>query len=620
MPQPRHHVHAVLAAIAAAAIPAAAAADPVVLAVDGERIYVELGGRDGVGAGTELELLHVVVARDPSTGATLRDEFALGTLTVDRAGDHVALATAPDELVGRVAAGDRVRLIGAPRAFRDPWLTRIEAAAGADPGGAGGADPDPDGGPAHVPPPPTTARAAADADAVRATWQATLGAPLDDRAARWRGFLDAHPGTAYAAAIRAEIASLERQDAARADAIARAAQPGDGRAQRIAALAAALGPGDGGTTLAIEAPARVVPGDPIDLAFLIRRPAEVGAAVLYARTAGAAGYTQIAITRDGDAYLRARIPAAVVAPPRVEWFVEVTAPNGDPAAGVGSRTAPRVIAVDARAAEPAVGDRRKPGGGGDPMGSAHGAGAVSPRGIDRSRITLALDYVDFDGGLDDGFDQYAQAELEFTYRFIRPIYAFRIGFGTLSGTGGPKDVIDEDPTDRCLDATNVYRCRRVAFNYVYAELEHRFRPTIAVMLRPTAGLVATDRMAGSSATRCTDSEDIADCDFTTGVGLRARVRLGDERSTNLVLGAGFTDGVGTVLEARYRWLPAPVLPVELSVEVTDQPVPEDFGVRLIADVGWRGLAWFYPSVRLSMQARDIDHTGFSGGAAMNFDF
>jgi hypothetical protein len=611
MPIPRLHV-LVLAAVTT--LPAAAAADPVVLAVDGARIYVELGGRDGVGAGTELELLHTVVARDPSTGATLRDEFALGTLTVDRAGDHVALATAPDELVGRVATGDRVRLIGAPRAFRDPWLARIEAAAGADPDGGGGIDPDPAGGPAHVPPPPTTARAAADAEAVRTTWQATLGTPLDERAARWRGFLDDHPGTAYAAAIRAEIASLERQDATRAEAIERAAQPGDGRAQRIAALAAALGPGDGSATLAIDAPARVVPGEPIDLAFLIRRPAEVGAAVLYARTAGAAGYTQIAMARDGDAYLRARLPAAVVAPPRLEWFVEVTTPNGDPAAGVGSRAAPRVIAVDARAAEPAVGE------GGDPVGSAHGAGAASPRGIDRSRITLAVDYVDFDGGLADGFDQYVQAELEFTYRFIRPIYAFRIGFGTLSGIGGPKDVIDEDPNDRCRDAMDVYRCRRVAFNYVYAELEHRFRPTIAVMVRPTAGLVATDRMADSDPTRCTDSDDVADCDFATGVGLRARIRLGDERSTNLVLGAGFTDGVGTVLEARYRWLPAPVLPVELSVEVTDQPVPEDFGVRLIADVGWRGLGWFYPSVRLSMQARDIDHTGFSGGAAMNFDF
>ena len=48
--------------------------------------------------------------------------------------------------------------------------------------------------------------------------------------------------------------------------------------------------------------------------------------------------------------------------------------------------------------------------------------------------------------------------------------------------------------------------------------------------------------------------------------------------------------------------------------------PEDFGVRLIADVGWRGTSWFYPSARLSYQARDLDHAGVSGGVAMNFDW
>jgi hypothetical protein len=30
--------------------------------------------------------------------------------------------------------------------------------------------------------------------------------------------------------------------------------------------------------------------------------------------------------------------------------------------------------------------------------------------------------------------------------------------------------------------------------------------------------------------------------------------------------------------------------------------------------------WFYPSARVSYQARDIDHAGISGGLAMNFDW
>jgi hypothetical protein len=563
------------------AFPAAAAADarPVVLAVDGDKIYVGLGGKDGVGAEAQLELLHVVVAKDPATGAKLRDEFALGVLTVERAGDHVALARAETALAGRVAAGDHVRLVGGPRSYRDPWQARVAAVAAE--------------APATVVAPPTTAQGAADAAEVRAAWQTTLGLPLADRIARWQRFLADQPRTAYAAAIRAEIASLEKQEAAREAAIAEAARPTADRADRIAALATALTAAD--APLVIDAPPRAGAGAPVALAFLVRDPRAVATAALFARGPGGAGFKRIELVRDGDAYLRGEIPKELVAAPGVDWYVEVIGADGAPAPSIGSHAAPHTIRVDA------------------PVGEA-------PDATGRSQITLAADYVDFDGGLAAGFDQYVQAELDFTYRFIEPIYAFRIGFGTLSGVGGPKDVIDEDPARTCRDAIGAYRCRRVSFNYAYAEVEYRVRPTIAVMIRPQAGLVATDSMPDSNATRCTNSSDVDECRFTTGFGLRARVRLGEERSTNLVLGAGFTDGVGTVLEARYHWRPMPVLPIVLSVEVTDQPVPEDFGVRLIGDVGWRGLSWFYPSIRLAMQARDIDHTGFSGGAALNFDW
>ena len=85
-----------------------------------------------------------------------------------------------------------------------------------------------------------------------------------------------------------------------------------------------------------------------------------------------------------------------------------------------------------------------------------------------------------------------------------------------------------------------------------------------------------------------------------GIGARGRLRLGDENGTNLVLGASFTRGVGTLLEAAYHWLPAPVVPVQVTVQVTDQPVVEDFGVRLIGDVGVRGL-----SLVLSVGARVV---------------
>jgi hypothetical protein len=126
-------------------------------------------------------------------------------------------------------------------------------------------------------------------------------------------------------------------------------------------------------------------------------------------------------------------------------------------------------------------------------------------------------------------------------------------------------------------------------------------------------------MEGSDGSRC-HGRDITGCELATGFGGRARLRLGDEMGTNLAVGVSVTKNVGTLLEAAYHWLPHPLVPVQVMVQVTDEPVPQDFGVRLIGDVGYRVKSAFYPSLRLSYQARDINHAGFSGGAAMNFDW
>src|SRR5512143_1867370 len=109
---------------------APAYADPVVLAVDGKDIYVELGAKDGVGAGSELELLHEIVARDPKSGATLRDRFALGTIIVAKSGASVSVAHADEALAKRVLPGDQVHLVSGKRAFVDPWEEQVAASKG----------------------------------------------------------------------------------------------------------------------------------------------------------------------------------------------------------------------------------------------------------------------------------------------------------------------------------------------------------------------------------------------------------------------------------------------------------------------------------------------------------
>jgi hypothetical protein len=584
----------------------------VVLAVSGDEIYVELGAEHGVGAGSQLELLHEVVARDPRSGAVLRDRFALGTLRVVKSGARLSLARAEGDLAGRVLAGDRVRLLSAPRRLVDPWALRIAAGRAAT-----GAATTP-----TTPAPPGQPRLSLADHVARAgrAWQDTLGQPEPARIERWRQLLAADPATPYRAAVEQELVSLQAQLAEREAALERARSQGAERQPRLAELVAQLPPDDAAAPAAEPAAAappllraaplrRVAPGRPLQLAFLIADPAQIEQAWLFVRAPGEPGFRRLPLTADGDAYLRATVEAAAVRPPQLEWYVEAhrraAAPAG-PAGGaapaastlaatLGSQQAPLRTAVDAAVIE-------------------------EPIARGRSHIDAHLDYVDFDGELGGGFDQYYQAELDFTYRFLEPVYAVRLGFGTLSGTGGPKDVIDDDATGRCLDGAGEYRCRKVTFSYVYTEVELRLAPRVALLLRPQAGLLTTDSAQDQDEDRCSGGGDLEGCAFTTRFGGRARVRFGDETGTNLAIGAGFTRGVGTLLEAAYQWLPTPAVPVQLLVQVTDMPVPENLGVRLIADVGWRKLAFVYPSLRVSYQARDIDHAGFSGGLALNFDW
>lgn len=564
---------------------ARATAEPVVLGVVGDHAYVDLGARDGVGAGSELELVREVVVTDPVTRKTLRDRFALGTLTVTRAGEHVCEVSIDEPLAGRIAAGDHIRLAGDRRGFVDPWAEAVLASKAASPT-TDGTPTVTAGGDVHA----SAAAAVAAAEEARAAWRETLGKPPRDRATVWQGFLIAHPTSPYAAAVRAEIASLEGQARTLDAAVAAANAAHTGVPERPAvteALAELAGPAVG--SLYAAAPARVLPGRPVELAFTKTQPL-TEPLWLYVQPPGATSYQRMPLVADGDAYLRGTIGADLVRPGVLAWYVAV----GDRAI-YGDEDAPRTIEVARDLAE-----------------------AAPERG--RTQIHTSLDYVDFDGGLEDGFDQYAQAELDFAYQFRDRVHTARVGFGTMSGTGGPKDVIDADPTHQCLDGGGTFRCRAVTFSYVYTEFEFRPRKQLAIMVRPQAGLVTTDRRPDGGPRRCGDTTDLTDCDFSHGVGFKLRARIGDADGTNLELGAGFNQGVGTLFEALYNWAPTPKVPVKLAVQVTDLPVPEDFGVRLLADVGWRGVAWVYPSLRVSYQARDIDHVGVSGGLGLNFDW
>jgi hypothetical protein len=573
-----------------------------VLQVEGSDVYVNLGSRDGVGADTKLTLLHVVVAKDPVTGKTLRDRFPIGTLTVIKSGDQVSLARAPESIQHRIKPGDAVTLASARRTFADPWTeTMTERRAEVEQRKQTRFEREN----------PQKAREAArkvaveqaqtaikDAETARAVWQATLGKAPAERIALWQAYLDKHPSSPFADQVVQEIASLRGQIQAEEKVAEQMIDPMSRRAElRVARLAALEKSLDLGGPLAVRAPEYVYEGSAVELSFTVLMASQVDRAWLYYRHRGDDSYRRVQLTRDGDVYLRGTIPDDVVKPPGVEYFVEIadSSEGSTPVPAIGRQETPRSIAVQ-RAVEDEAPDIK-----------------------DRSRVTLFMDYVDFDGGLGAGFDQYLHAEVDFMYRFYKPIYAFRVGFGTLGGYGGPKDWIDEHPETCRNETTGEYRCRRVSFSYAYTELEYRFSNSLALMLRPQFGTGTSDSRPAADGGRC-NTGDTEQCEFFSSFGLRARVRIGSERDTNLTLGVGVTANLGTVFEAAYAWSVIPRFPVKLAAQVTDQPVPEDYGVRLIVDVGWRALDWVYPSLRLAYQARDVDHAGLSGGLAVNFDW
>ncbi len=620
----------------------AARADGHVLLVQEEHVYVDMGSIAGVDVGSRLTLHHEIIATNPVTQEQIRDFFVLGQLTVSRIGDRVAVAWAPIEFRHRIRVGDRVSLTSEARKLIDPWQQRLEvavanaraarrrAAALADPIGQ--------------------ARARAQAQEQEATaaitaWRATLGKPPEERVVVWRAYLQAHGDSPYASAVKREQDRLfqyiqreieeQRQAAKRSEALARpnvggdaadsAANSGSDRhsgdsrslarerlhlASRLSTLLTNTDAGassamrrrqrtistalESDDALVFSAPKRVYQGESLTLAFVVLRPELFENAWLYYRRRGDIGYQRVQLRHDGDAYLRGQLPSAAVNPPGIEYFVEASDQSQRPL--LRTQDAPGYIGVMASVTAP------------------------EPVLENRSRVTIFTDYVDFDGGLGGGYDQYVHAEVDFMYRFYRPIYAVRIGFGTMSGIGGPKDSIDESPTEDCRDQDGVYGCRRIDFTYAYTEFEYRFSNTFAIMLRPQVGQGSNDIRPNSRRGRCDSDDELSDCELFRALGLQARIRLGDERDTNLTLAMGITQNVGALFEAAYTWSVIEPFPIKLAAQVTDQPVPEDFGVRLIADIGWRAYDWVYPSLRLAYQARDADHAGFSGGLAANFDW
>jgi len=518
------------ATIVLAAAPRPARADEVatgvVVQVDTREIFVNLGTRRGVAAGAPLRLKHPIALRHPVTRQPVADWLPIGSATVTSAGEQLSMAVLDPDLRARVRVGDIAEI----------YVERDEVPPPAPP-------PAPDDRPLPVPDPDTAA--------VLDIWASLAGRPLDVRIASWEGWLSSHAASPHAAAVREDL------DALRAEREALAPQP---PTRGLAAV-----------HLDHAAPTLAERGRALPLVFVVDDPDAVASAWLHYRTAGAATYHRLLLTRDGALYLRGTIPAAAVADPGVEYFVEAIAPLGGSGAALATPAEPIAVAVPAPPLVDEFTATRR-----------------------RTRLTLATTYLDFatfDRRPGDRTDRFALTEADVLYRLGGVLWGVRAGFGSYGGYGGY--------ADRAWTPAAPAPAHGLQYGYAEAVL-HAPPP-----LPPLGGSLRL--VAG-----------VGERGFALGV--EARARLGAPDGANLSAGFSHLEAIGFFSDIRLETWPAHGLPVGVSVGVTDQPSRGDLGVRLGLDLGWRALPWLIPTVKVSWQGRTVEHAGAGAGLGLVFDW
>lgn len=499
-----------------------------VVKVEQQEIYVSLGTRQGLADGAAVRLKRPIKLKHPVTRAIVEDWVPIGSATITQAGGTLSRAVVGD-LIAAIKIGDVVEVL-IDRPDRPPPPAPTPA----------------------VPAPPTPAAPAVDPAAVEVLglFAAQTGLPLEARIAGWERYLSMRAGSPYADAIRTEVDTLR-----------------DLRDQMRPTTASSS---PDVVTTADHDPAKVARANAdVPLVFVLEHPERVASAFLHYRARGARTFHSLLLAREHDIYLRGVIPARFVAPPGVDYFVEVSTPSGRSGLALGSPTNPVALEV---AAPPLT----------DQFGAAPGM----------SSVKIAADYLNFatfDKRTGDRTDRMVTANVDFIYRLRSWVQSIGVGYGVYSGMGGFAD----------REWTTMDPAPRAGFQYGYADVEvggHADKIALSVGTKVIAGVGREG----------------------FGMGVEGRFRIGDRDGTNLLFAARTVEQVGFLTDIRFGARPAPKLLVGIGVGATNQPNQGDVGVKLATELEWIGFSSVSIILRGSWQGRDIDHGGIGGGGGLGF--
>lgn len=313
---------------------------------------------------------------------------------------------------------------------------------------------------------------------------------------------------------------------------------------------------------------RTTEGAPSEVAFATSGLHDVRSAVLMVRKAGESDFVPIVMNKQ-DSYFRAAVPEPFVTAQGFEYYVQGVRADGTALPVVANPLRPQSVSVV----------RKEP---------------LTAREDDRSAVRFVSELVNFNGF--EGDDWYLRAEADFLYRTeLRWLYSVRLGYGHVEGRGGKLE--DYDKPD--------FEADEVRFTYGYIESEIQIIELLSVMGRLTIGL-GQDQDGSGSGLRA---------------GAQLRVRIGKERSTNLVIAGETIPELGQRAFVGLTWYASELFPVRAEVHVTDQPVnQDDLAVRGVLEFGWQGLDPIEIALRLSYQGRRIDHAGIGAGLTLGFNW
>lgn len=492
-----------------------------VLGADGTDLVVDLGTSRGASDGTTVELWRTVRIKHPVTGQMLTDRFLVGKLRLTQVRPNLALAQPSGELTRVPQPGDVVRLAKATLP-----VTTLPP-------------------PIAVVPVPAPTNVDADAQSLSALFESLREKTPQFRAAAYEAYARTHPQSRFVTVLIEEAAALRKADAA-----------------PVAAPVAAAPRSNPVEAKSFRAATDAFANTPLEVA--IELSGDYQGAVLFAYSSEKSGYVPMPMKREGDGYFAATIPPALVATPRVKYFIEASGSDGAMVPVEGTSEVPLAIEV-----------RDKP----------------SPMAPIPVRIQFSL-WTDFATWNTKKFDDYAsQTEGLFGVRFgDTGVRAIRTGFGVYRGVGGTLDQLDS-PTGPS----------KVGLTYGYLETELAPATIYSIVVRAVVGL-GQDGIGG---------------------GMQGFMRIGSDRKTNLLVGGEVLSGVGLRGIAQLEWSAAPRWPIMFRTEVTNQPIGTsggDVGVRLIAQAGFRITDRFTAALRASYQGRTINHAGPGGGAAVEYSW